>query len=143
EQPALRAGPDCVEELGVVVERGEDQRRARRAALAQSLQDADAVETRHAEVEQDDVGLLALDDLQRLHTVDGLASDDDVGREAEEAAQALADDGLVFDDANADHASLPASGSRTCTLNPRPRIDDTASEPLASWTRSRMRLGPL
>ena len=56
EQPSLRAGAHGVEEHRVVVERGEDQRRPHGVALAQASQHADAVEARHAQIEQDDVG---------------------------------------------------------------------------------------
>ena len=80
----------------------------RRAQLAHG---ADAVQPRHHQVHQDDVGRSALGLAHGRLAVGRLAHDLDAVLELEERAQPLADDGVVVDDQDADRqAPAPPAG---------------------------------
>ena len=62
----------------------------------------DAVDHRHADVHQHDVGPLAQHDLDRLGAVAGLADDVDVGRRAQQHAEPAAHQRLIVGDDHGD-----------------------------------------
>ena len=75
----------------------------------------DAVQARHDEVHEHDVGLQGGDGVERGLAVGRLADDLDVVLQLEERPQALAHDRVVVDDEDADHA-----GTRRRTVVPAP-----------------------
>ena len=120
EQVVERADAERVER--VPLERGdEDDRRRRRAA--DGAGDVEPVERRHLDVEEDEVGVLARDRLQRGGAVVALADEVDVRMRGEERAQPPAGQRLVVDDERADRRRAhdgpstggpPAAGGRLC-----------------------------
>src|SRR5438105_2802942 len=87
---------------------------------ARAIAHAEAVELRHAEIEKDDVGLFALDYVDRFFAVGRFGGDGDVGIERQETAQSLSHDRLIFDQADANHSDAPRSsaGFRRASILP-------------------------
>ena len=81
----------------VMVVRGHEHDRGD-PVRADALEDAEAVEIRHLDVEEHEVGPELLDRDDGLATVAALPDDLDAGFVREEGAQALAGEGLVVDD---------------------------------------------
>ena len=81
----------------------------------------DAVQPRHADVEQADIRAERSGHLHRLSAVGRLADDRDVGVGVEDHAQTGANDLLIVghDDAD-DHADAPRSGRTAVTAQPPP-----------------------
>jgi hypothetical protein len=94
ERPAQEAGP---------AERGDDQHPRRRRHPANLGGGADAVEPRHLDVEQGDVGAVLQD--RRYDGVPGrhLGHHLQVGLEAQQRGQGTADEGLVVGQQEPDH----------------------------------------
>jgi hypothetical protein len=121
EQEARGAGAQRLEDVGVLVEGGEDQharlRRRQREDLAGRGQ---AVEARHADVHQHDVGAQARGERHRLVTVGGLAHHLEVGLGAQDHAKARAHELLVVGEHDLDHHATP-SGRRARSAHPPSR----------------------
>ena len=73
-----------------------------RVAALEGLDDLEAIDFRHLDIEEDEVGTLLLDELQGLDAVGRLAEEADVVQAGEEADQAVARQLLVVDDEGAD-----------------------------------------
>ena len=97
----------------------------------------DAVDARHDEVDERDVGLQARDRLHRLLAVGGLPHDVDVVLQGEEAPQPLAHDRVVVGDEDADHRGT----SRTMVV-PAPGCDSMLSVPPSARARSSIEVRP-
>ena len=104
EQEAGGAGAQRGEQPLVLAEARQHDHARRRRRLAQPRQRRDAVEPRHREVEQHDVGREPLRLGDRGLAVGRLPDDLDVVLQVEERAQALAHDRVVVGDQDADHA---------------------------------------
>ena len=108
-----------------------------RARSRSRFKRAHAVEPRHHEVEQDHVGVGARGGVDRGLAVAGLGDDLDVVLEVEERAQALAHDGVVVGEQDADHA-----GTSSRTVVPAPSVESTVSVPPSSVARSSIDVSP-
>ena len=128
EQVARGARAHGGQHLVLVEEARQDDDARRGRELAQALDRADAVEPRHDEVHEHDVGLERRDRRERRLAVGRLADDLDVVLQLEERAQALAHDGVVVDDEDGDHARH-LEASRSCRRRARSRR--AASPPIA------------
>ena len=111
--------------------------RVSRALGADAPDGLDAVDARHDEVHERDVGLQARDRLHRLLAVGGLPHDLDVLLQGEEGAQALAHDRVVVGDEDADHRGT----SRTMVV-PAPGRDSMLSVPPSARARSSIEVRP-
>jgi hypothetical protein len=108
-----RAGarPQRLDDVLVEVEGGEDDDAGH---VAVALGDGtprrlDAVELRHADVHQDDVGAGGLDQPQRLLAVARFADDRHVVLGLDDHSEPRAHEGLVVDDEDADHSAPPVT----------------------------------
>ena len=72
-------------------------------AFLDALNGVHAVEERHGEVEDDDVGDEFVSEDNGLLAIGGFADDFDVRFGSEEGAEALPDDGVIIGDENSDH----------------------------------------
>ena len=75
-----------------------------RIELAQALEDLEAVDVGHAQVEQHHVGVQALDGVERRLSPVGLADELEPGMDPHRAAHAAAEHRAVVDDQDADGA---------------------------------------
>ena len=82
----------------------------------------EAVHLGHADVHEDDVGLLARDELDRLDAVGGLADDLDVVGRAQQHREAAAHERLIVGDRDPDRivTRRPRTGSSATTRKPPP-----------------------
>src|SRR6185436_12254886 len=124
------------ERLGIV--HRQDQDFGRGQCLADLPRRLEAVQVRHADVQDDDVGTQPLRLVARFAPVDGLADELPALLRLEQRAQALADDLVVVGDEDADRLRLHgASGNETLMVAPR-SPESTSSEPPSWRTRARM-----
>ena len=91
----------------LVLVHGEEQHEELRVPLLQAQRRLDAVLRGHRDIEQDDVGLQALGQAQRLRAVARLADDLEVGVGQEQGPEAGADHRVVVSDQDADRQSAP------------------------------------
>ena len=88
---------------------GEQHDAGPRKIGAQALEGLEAAEAGHRDVEDDDVGANALDELEHLAAVGRFAGDLEVRLGLEQSAQAFAHDAVVVCDHDRDHRSrVPA-----------------------------------
>ena len=99
----------------------------------------DAVQTRHADVHQDDVGAQPSRLLDGLSAVGGLSHHLDVRRRLEQLAKAGADKRLVVRD---EDSRTHASGRCARISNPPPSMGPVSKAPPYSATRSRIPIRP-
>src|ERR1044071_1580349 len=137
QEIAVRAGAQCTEKIRVVVERGEDENRRRRKALANARRRLNAVEPRHAQVHQHDRRMQRLDERDRFLAVRRFADDLEIVARGEERAQPFAKEHLIVGDDDADHA-----GSSTSSVKPWSGDVVVRIEPPSCSARSRMPLSP-
>src|SRR3954470_10295929 len=137
EQVAHRARPHRREHLVLVDEAREDDHARVRPLGANAPDGLDAVDARHDEVHERDVGRQARHRLHRLLAVRGLPHDLDVVLEGQEGAQALADDGVVVGDEHADHR-----GTSSTTVVPAPGRESMLSVPPRAQARSSIEVRP-
>ena len=81
---------------------GEDYVRDFEFALDQFLEDAETVEAGHLDVEEDEVGVVFLDEVDRFETVFALADEGDFGEGFQEKGELLARGLFVVDDDGVD-----------------------------------------
>jgi hypothetical protein len=112
--------------------------------VAQSVDGGHPVHTRHPQIHQHDVGPQRVDDGHRLHAVRGLADHLESRIAREHAAQAVAHDGVVVDDHQADHRDTSAgiAGTLADTAVPLPGSASTSSEPASLDTLCRIAMRP-
>ena len=101
----------------------------------------DAVELRHADVHQDEVGLALDGFVDRLDSVAASADDLDVGLGVEDQAEAVADERLIVGEQDGDHCA-PRSAARAWTVQPSLGRRPVRESPPQSATRSRMPTSP-
>jgi hypothetical protein len=100
----------------------------------QPADDADPVQHRHPQIEQDRVRLVLGHQLQRLLAIGGRPDHVDIGQPAEQQDQALAHAGLVISDNHAQRrtprpaGSTRASGSTRSTRSTRARRTSRAHD---------------
>ena len=141
ERGAQLLGADRLQQIGdglgleglqrVFVEGGDEYHRRRLGQRGELARDFEAVDARHAHVEQHDVGLQPVADLERALAVLGLAGDLETPDLLQHGAQPLARRRLVVDDEHAEtHAWRAASagwnGKRSVTMyssSKRPAFD--------------------
>ena len=136
EQERGRTGGEGVKHVLVQLECGEDDDPRAARDLASGF---DAVETRHADVHQDDIGPFLADEVDRLLAVAGLAGDPHVGLRLHDHAKARAHQGLVVGDDDSDQLLI---GNFARTVNPPSDEDPEAISPPKSSTRSRIPIRP-
>src|SRR5688572_23010780 len=109
-------------------------------ALADLARRLDAADAGHLQVHQDDVRSKALDALNGLFAVSGLADDLDARFALEEGAQPLPDDGVIVheEDANRPVGIVGHRRASTRTLVPWPGALSIWRVPPSRSTRSRM-----
>ena len=129
-------GGECVEDVFVQLEGGEDHHARQACDLARGR---DAVEARHADVHQDDVGALFADEVDRLLAVRRLARDLHVGLRLHDHAEACAHQRLVVGDDDADQL---LRGSLARTVKPPSDDDPVFISPPKSSTLSCMPIRP-
>ena len=106
----MRAGVDGVADVLLVRIHAQDED-ARAGELLQDLaRHLEAVHLRHRHVEDDHVGLLGAQDVERLGAVAGFAHDEDVLFVLENPPEALADQGVIVDEDDADGVSGRLAG---------------------------------
>jgi hypothetical protein len=66
--------------------------------FAEALDDAEAVEAGHLNVEEDEVGFEVLDELEGFETVRGGGGDIDIGELFEEEGEFIAGEGFIIDE---------------------------------------------
>ena len=117
EQEAAGAGAQRGEHVLVEVERRQDDHPRGRvaAALDQQPRRRDAVEPRHADVHQHDVGGRDRELLERVAAVLGLADDRHVRLRVDHHPQTRAHERLVVDEEDPGHACTPRPRSRART----------------------------
>ena len=98
EEEAARAGLQCARDELVVVVAGDDQDPRLAARGQDQLRRLDAVEHRHREVHQHDVGVVLERDFDALGAVPGLAGHLEVGLGVEQLAHAAAHEHVVVDE---------------------------------------------
>jgi hypothetical protein len=120
EQEAAGSCPDRLEHPGLVVEGGQDQH-PRAATLRRQLPGGlHAVQVRHAQVHEDDVGLERPALLDSLPTAPRLGHHPEVGLGLEQQAQAGPQQGVVVHQDDPDHgAPTEDTGSSASTASPR------------------------
>src|SRR6185295_15691837 len=91
----------------------------------------DAVDARHVEVHQDDVGLGLARALHGLLAIGGEGDELHVGQRLDETAEAVSDDAVVVGDEDADHRA----GTSSSTVVPSPGWECTDSVPCDWRTR--------
>jgi hypothetical protein len=110
----------------------------------------DAVQARHADVHQDDVGPQGAQPLDGFMAADALGHDVEPVRRGEDSRQAGTDDRLVVDERHPDHrvtpsatgtASLASSGSVQVTSQPS-GVGPAVSSPPSADARSRIPISP-
>ena len=111
---------------GVVGVHGEDQRPGFHFEVAQPADGLHPVQVRHGDVEHEDVGQQALDQLEGLLAVGRLRHDLDVARLLEEGTEALPDQVVIVGHHDADHG-VPFQGTRATTWVPWPSCDVISS----------------
>src|SRR5690606_31064020 len=94
---------------------GEDHDGAGRGGRRQFLRDRDAVQPRHLQVDDRDVGAVGDGGLDRAPTVPGLGDDLEVGLEVQQGREGGADQLLVVGEQYADHGSR--TGSTASNVN--------------------------
>ena len=102
EEVAFGAGPDGAEDAIVGVEDGEDDDAYVAVVVAKRFQDSQPVHFRHLEVEKEDVGGEGGDVVEGFVAVAGLADDFEVILRVEDGDEAVAYDGVVVGDEDAD-----------------------------------------
>ena len=96
-------------DVGVALGQGRDDDDRHLRTLAQQMrQRADAVELRHVEIEQDDIGLRAVDEVDRHPAVDGRADHLELAGFVQPTGHQPPDDGGIVDD----HHARAVRGSR-------------------------------
>jgi len=119
EQKAAGAGTDRLIDVLVEVEGREDQHLGRRVGAGEQAPGGfQAVQNRHADVHQDEVGRKLSYLGERVAAVVGLADDVEVGLGLEDHPQPAADQCFVVDDQDADHGVMCGRGSRARTIYP-------------------------
>ena len=106
--------------------------------------DLDAVQLRHADVEDQHVGLVFVAQPQRVESVGRLADDRDARLGLQQAAQAAPDDSVVVSQQHAQAAtSMAAAGSGSCTVSVVPLAGALlmVSAPFSSRPAPRCRAG--
>jgi hypothetical protein len=111
EQEAARPRAQRLVDVLVEVEGGEHEH-ARPVGHRDAARGLDAVDARHADVHEHDVGQCLPRARDRLGAVARLADDLDVGLRAQDHAKARAHEALVVGEQDADHRAA-GSGSRT------------------------------
>src|SRR5207244_10809010 len=105
----------------------------------QLLGGRDAVHAGHSDVHEHNVGMELPGAPYRLLAVGGLAHHVEVRFAVEDEVEAGADEGLVVDDQDADHAGTVMRGMRACTRQPGPGARGPVwTNPPTAPTRSRM-----
>ena len=132
KQKCRRARGQSVEDVLVELEGREDDDARRVGDFARRL---DAIDARHPDVHQHDVGALLADDVDRLLAVRGFARDLQVGLGLDDHLEPCPDHGLVVDYGDADQL---LTGSVARTLNPPNDDDPVVRSPPNNSTRSRM-----
>jgi hypothetical protein len=122
-RPGLHGGVDVLVE---VEGRQRQHARRRRCPREQPPGGLDAVESRHPDVHQDDVGPELDRQLDRRDAVTGLADDGHAGL-LQDQGEARPHQLLVVDDQHTHHAG--ATGSVARTVSPAPSVDVVSSRP--------------
>ena len=103
----------------------------------------DAVQVRHADVQQAHVRAQLARECDGLPSVGGLTDDLDVGLAGQDRGEPNADDALVIGDEHADrHVTLLGRGSTAWTHHPRSGPGPACSVPPSTVTRSVMPTNP-
>ena len=142
EQETRRSRTQRFVDVLVEIERGHDQHTNGVTATEHAARCFEAVEPRHANVHQDDVGSLGVHDLQRLESVRRLAHDIDVRLCGENRLESGAHHGLVVNHDDANHGRAP-SGIRARRRNPPSGPGPASTAPPSSRTRSRIPVNPM
>ena len=138
EQISGGPGLDRPDDVMVLVVGGEHDDADLRMLGGQAPDRRDAVEHRHAQVHEDDVGTVPADQGQRLPAVGGLGDHLQVRLGVEHAAQAVTDHRMVVGDEDPDaHV-----GTDTAIVVPEPRALSTCNSPPMAPTRSRIPASP-
>jgi hypothetical protein len=144
EQVPAGAGPDGAQHALVRIVGGEDQNARLGGHGGEAGQGLDAVHSRELQVEQHHVGPQALGERQGLLARPDRADDAEVRLVLQDSHQALADDGMVVDDQDTDHAGPRSSGRSggsgtvATTVVPRPGRLAMRNVPPSSRARSRI-----
>src|SRR6266487_2819087 len=139
-QVGERAGADRGQKVLVVLRGGEHEHLGGGPVLLDPREHADAVQSRHEQVQQHHGRLQGAHRLDRAGAVGAFADHLDAVLLLEQEAQALADHLVVVDDQHPDHGR-PA-GSRIRTLVPWPGSESSWNVPPSSATRSRISCRP-
>ena len=141
DEEAGGASSQRVEDVLVELERREDQHLdvSQLRIVGDRPGRLQAIDTRHADVHQHDVGTLPAHELQRRRAVAGLADDLDIVLDVEQHPKPGAHELLVVGDDDADHARL---GHETDTANPPPGRGPIVLRPPVVVARSRMPCRP-
>ena len=144
EQEPAGAGLERVVDVFVQVEcrQDEDPRTGVAGGGANLAGRGDAVEHRHPDVHQHDVGPVLLALLHRLFAVCCGCDDGDVALGLEQRGEACADGLLVVGDQGADHGAASVVGSVTSTSKPPPGAEPERKVPPARVARSRIPISP-
>ena len=145
EQPALGARADHVEEYVVIVEgrqhdRGRDAVTAGRAC-GEPPHDAETIQPRHPDVDEDDVDRHAPEHVERFDAIARFGRDDELGYELEQRSDALPDERLIVDNRNPDGHGR-RRGMLASTSNPPSRVLRASTWPPSAAKRSRMPVRP-
>src|SRR4029450_5507863 len=120
-------------------DRREDENARRRRSTRDSPRGFQAVDARHANVHEDDVGAKPLRDVDRLQPITGLSDDRDLRVDLEELAETRADQRLVRGDAHPNRQAPPGwSGSPAFPAKPPVLRPPASSVPPWSSIRSRI-----
>src|SRR5262249_8312593 len=135
------ASTQALEHELVVLERRERYDLAGRQLHAQAPRCSDAVEHRHLQIHEHDVGSRLGSEGERDLTVLGIADHLDLGSRRQQRAQSRTEQRLIVDEENADGCHV---GTRTSIVNPRPaRTGDAIfTLPPTSSARSRSPTSP-
>src|SRR6266566_26028 len=139
-QVGERAGADRGQKVLVVLRGGEHEHLGGGPVLLDPREHADAVQSRHEQVQQHHGRLQGAHRLDRAGAVGAFADHLDAVLLLEQEAQALADHLVVVDDQHPDHGR-PA-GSSIRTLVPWPGSESSWNVPPSSATRSRISCRP-
>ena len=139
EEKATGAGSKRFVNVFGQAERREDENTRRRRSAPDSPRGFEAVDARHANVHEDDVGAKPLRDVDRLHPITGLSNHLDLRVDLEELAETRADESLVVRDGDTDGQERTTSnGSRAFTAKPPVLRPPASSVPPWSSIRSRI-----
>jgi hypothetical protein len=129
EQEPACAGCECLVDVLVCVEGCEDEDARSVEVGKQASGCGESVENWHADVHEHDVGPKRSRTLDRSTAVGGLPDDLDVRFALDDRAEAVAHEGLVVGEQDADHARSLSNGSVATTWNPPSSFGPAFSAP--------------